>query len=264
MEEIRLDLFIKEKYNFSREYSKEIILKGYVKIDGKVILKPSFKVFKNSNLELLENAIPKYVSRGGFKLEKALEYFKIDLTDKICLDIGASTGGFSDCMLKNGAKKIYAVDVGTNQLDKSLLNNEKIISMENTDIRKIDKFKEKVDFISVDVSFISLKKITGNFHNFLKEKGQIIALIKPQFEAGKENIDKNGIVKNKKIHKKVLGDLYTFFNEINLKCNGITFSPIKGSKGNIEYLINLTYTENKKNINLDISKIIEEAFEKLK
>lgn len=264
MEETRLDLFIKKKYNFSREYSKEIILKGYVKIDGKIILKPSFKINENSNLELLEDAMPKYVSRGGFKLEKALEYFEIDLFEKVCLDIGASTGGFSHCMLKNGARKIYSVDVGTNQLDKSLLNNEKIISIENTDIRKIHNFPEKIDFISIDVSFISLTKIAENLKGFLNENGQIIALIKPQFEAGKDNIDKNGIVKNKNVHKKILENLYLFFNKINLKCNGITFSPIKWGKGNIEYLINLSNKKNKKEFNFNISKIVEEAFETLK
>lgn len=261
MEEIRLDSFIKEKYNFSREHSKEIITKGYVKVNGKIILKPAFKVTRNSLIELNSDANPKYVSRGGLKLEKALEYFNIDLNEKICLDIGASTGGFSDCMLQHKAKKVYAVDVGTSQLNEGLLLNEKVVSMENTDIRNIKKLPEKIDFIATDVSFISITKIMKCSFNLLDNFGEMVALIKPQFEAGKENINKSGIVKNKKIHKKVLEQIYNFCNEIGYSILGLTFSPIKGGKGNIEYLIYLSKL--KSNKLFEIEKIVEEAFKKL-
>ncbi|MDE6181933.1 MAG: TlyA family RNA methyltransferase, partial [Eubacteriales bacterium] len=178
MKEFRLDLFIKEKYNFSREHCKEIILKGYVKVNGKIVLKPSFKIYEDFFIEISQNAYPKYVSRGGLKLEKALEYFEINLDNKVCLDIGASTGGFSDCIIKNNAKKVYAIDVGTSQLDKTLLYNEKIISMENTDIREIENLPEEIDFIATDVSFISLTKIMFNAFNLLKNNGEMVALIK--------------------------------------------------------------------------------------
>ena len=190
--ENRLDIAIKEKYGYSREYAKEIILKGYVFINNKNIKKPSYKVLDSDIILLDEKALPKYVSRGGFKLEKALKYFDICLKDKECIDIGASTGGFSDCMLQNEAKKVYAVDVGTNQLDSKILNNDKVISIENMDIRKFE-IDKKFDFISVDVSFISLKKIIYKIYSLLKDTGMVIMLIKPQFEAGRENIDKNGI-----------------------------------------------------------------------
>lgn len=263
MQEIRLDLFIKNNYNFSREYAKEIILKGYVKVNNKIVLKPSFKIMNNdTNIKIDEKSFPKYVSRGGFKLEKALNFFKIDLTNKVCLDIGASTGGFSDCMIQNNAKKIYAIDVGTNQLDERLLNNEKIISFENTDIRNVEFFEEKIDFISIDVSFISITKIMENLYNLLSDTGEIVALIKPQFEAGKININKNGIVTNKKIHKIIIKNLYQYFLDKKYYCNGITFSPIKGGKGNIEYLINLKKSPCPNNL-INISKIVDEAFQSL-
>lgn len=262
MEEFRLDLFIKEKYNFSREYCKEIILKGYVKVNGKIILKPSFKIDESFLIEISQNAYPKYVSRGGLKLEKALEYFKINLDNKVCLDIGASTGGFSDCMIKNNAEKVYAIDIGTSQLDEKLLHNKKIISMENTDIRTIESLPEKIDFIATDVSFISLTKVMSNTFNLLNNTGEMVALIKPQFEAGKENLDKKGIVKNKKVHKKVLENIYNFFNDINFSVVGLTFSPIKGGKGNIEYLIHLKKNDKSKLFNFE--QIIFDAFEKLK
>ena len=262
-QQFRLDSFIKQKYNFSREHCKDIILNGYVKVDQKTILKPSFKVCEKNSVDISQEAFPKYVSRGGLKMEKALLYFKIDLTNKICLDIGASTGGFSDCMLKNYAKRVYAVDVGSNQLDKSLLANENLISMENTDIRLIDKLPQEIDFISIDISFISLTKIINNAFNLLKHNGELVALIKPQFEAGKQNINKNGVVNNKNIHKKVLQDIYYFFQNVGFSAVGVTFSPITGGKGNIEYLMYLKKSSSISNI-FDFNKIISEAFQKLK
>ncbi len=259
--ENRLDIAIKEKYGYSREYAKEIILKGYVFINNKNIKKPSYKVLDSDIILLDEKALPKYVSRGGFKLEKALKYFDICLKDKECIDIGASTGGFSDCMLQNEAKKVYAVDVGTNQLDSKILNNDKVISIENMDIRKFE-IDKKFDFISVDVSFISLKKIIYKIYSLLKDTGMVIMLIKPQFEAGRENIDKNGIVKNKNVHIKVLQDISNFCKQQGFFIKDITYSPIKGGKGNIEYLICLTKQNNEKI--LPFKNIVFEAFEKLK
>ncbi|WP_250277435.1 TlyA family RNA methyltransferase [[Clostridium] colinum] len=259
--ENRLDIAIKEKYGYSREYSKEIILKGYVKVNNKNIKKPSFKVADTDIIVLSKEAIPKYVSRGGFKLEKALEYFNICIKNKDCMDIGASTGGFSDCMLQNEANLIYAIDVGDSQLNEKIINNSKVISIENMDIRDfvIDK---KFDFISVDVSFISLKKIIYKLNDFIKDTGIITLLIKPQFEAGRENIDKNGIVKNKNVHIKVLEDISNFCKEHGFFIQGLTYSPIKGGKGNIEYLICLNkHFENK---DLPFKKIVFEAFENLK
>ncbi len=257
---MRLDIFLSQKYNFSREYAKSIILKGYVQVDKKVILKPSFKILKECDIALKES-FPKYVSRGGFKLEKAIEVFKIDLNNKTCLDIGASTGGFCDCMLKYNARKIYAVDVGKNQLDKSLLNNPKIISIENTDVRDIKSFSEPIHFITADISFISISKVINNIYNFLAEDGEAIFLIKPQFEAGKQNINK-GVIKDKKVHKQVLKNVFEICYKANFKILDITFSPIKGKKGNIEYLLYLKkgYFDYK---NFDFDKIILKAFEDL-
>lgn len=225
----RLDIAIKNKFSYSREYSKEIILKGYVYVDGKNIKKPSFEVTEKANIHIDEKAFPKYVSRAGLKLEKSLIEFSIDVSAKTCLDIGASTGGFSDCMLQFGAEKIYAVDTGTSQLHNSIFENDKVISFENTDIRNFD-VPEKMDIITIDVSFISVAKILYKIPLFIKENSDIIILIKPQFEAGRENISKNGIVRDKKVHVKIIKNLQTELCKIDLSLYNLSFSPIKGSK----------------------------------
>lgn len=258
----RLDILLKHKFNFSREYSKEIIYKGYVKVDGKSILKPSFKVNLDTLIELDEKGIPKYVSRGGLKLEKAINLFKIDLNSKICLDIGASKGGFTDCMLKFGASKVYAVDVGTNQLDEKLLINEKVISLENTDIRNLKNLDDDILFISTDVSFISIEKIIRNAFSILHKDGEIILLIKPQFELGKKSNNKKGVIKNKKVHKEVIQNIIEFSNDIGLFLHGFTFSPITGKDGNIEYLAYMKKYYS--NLKVDFEKVILSAFECLK
>lgn len=262
--ESRLDIAIKKKFNFSREYSKEIIFKGYVYINGKVICKPSFKVNICDKIELNDMAIPKYVSRGGFKLEKALREFSIEIKNKVCIDIGSSTGGFTDCMIQNNANKVYAIDVGTNQLSKKLLNCKNIIPMQNTDIRNIciSDFKEKIEFISIDVSFISVKKILKNVFSLIDKDGELIILIKPQFEIGKQNIYKRGIVKNKNVHIKILEDIIDFSKQIGLYVYGLTFSPIKGSKGNIEYLTHMKKQKCEKDFL--IKEVVFKAFEQLK
>lgn len=179
----------------SRSAAQGIIKDGIVFVNGKMTDKSSFGVTENDNIEI-RGEMPKYVGRGGLKLEKAIDSFNIELSDCVCIDVGASTGGFTDCMLQKGARLVYAVDVGSNQLDKCLKNNKRVISLENTDIRGAEKkITEKADFISVDVSFISLKQVLPEVKKLLKENGRAVALIKPQFEVGKSGIGKRGIVK---------------------------------------------------------------------
>ena len=257
--ETRLDLAIRDKYGYSREYAKDIVLKGYVFVNNKNVKKPSFKILSTDNIFLDEKATPKYVSRGGFKLEKALDFFGICLKDKVCLDIGASTGGFSDCMLQNNAKLVYAIDVGTNQLSEKILNDSRVISIENMDIRTFET-DIKFDFLCVDVSFISLTKIIDKIKQLVDDDGDVIMLIKPQFEAGFKN-NKNGIIKDKNIHIKILQNISNICSEQGFFIKGITFSPIKGAKGNIEYLIclNKIYNHNV----LSFKNLVYEAFERL-
>ncbi|MGN1318055.1 MAG: TlyA family RNA methyltransferase [Lachnospirales bacterium] len=257
---LRLDIFVKEKLNISRQKSAELIKGSSVRVNGKIILKPSFQIEDTDKVDVSDtDDVLKYVSRGGYKLEKAIELFNIDLKDKICIDIGASTGGFTDCMLKNGAKKVYACDVGSNQLVDILKNDKRVISIENTDIRNLC-LNEKADFISCDVSFISLKYIIPKARDLVKDNGKCVFLIKPQFEAGREFINKNGIVKNPKVHKRIIKDLVKCFNENNFYVNSISFSPIKGGDGNIEYII-CVGNEKRDVINTDYT--VDEAFKNL-
>ncbi len=251
----RLDLALKEKFNFSRQYIKNIIIKGKVEVNGKIILKPSFLVTESDILKIKDDAAPKYVGRGGLKLEKAVNEFKIDLNGMICIDIGSSTGGFTDCMLKNKAALVYAVDVGTNQLSESLREDKRVISMEKTDIRNVKDIPYDIDFIGTDVSFISLKKISKDILRLLKPNGSAVVLLKPQFEAGRENLSKGGIVKNSKIHKKIIKDIINHFNEIGLFVKALTYSPITGGDGNIEYLIYLIKTAKAEVLEFDLNKI---------
>jgi 23S rRNA (cytidine1920-2'-O)/16S rRNA (cytidine1409-2'-O)-methyltransferase len=182
-----------------------------------------------------------YVSRGGLKLEKALAAFPIDLTAAVCMDIGASTGGFTDCMLQNGASKVYAVDVGYGQLAWKLRQDDRVVVMERTNIRKVteENLAEPLDFASIDVSFISLKLVLPVAHRLLREDGEIVCLIKPQFEAGKEKVGKKGVVRDPAVHVEVAESVVAFAAEIGLRPLGLTFSPIKGPEGNIEYLLHL-------------------------
>ncbi len=258
MTDLRLDMFIKEKLNISRQKAQELILNNNVSVNNKIINKPSYKVSENDNVNVssTENIL-KYVGRGGYKLEKAIEVFDINIKG-ICIDIGASTGGFTDCMLKNGAEIVYAVDVGSDQLAECLRNDIRVVSMENCDIRNADV--PKADFIGCDVSFISLTKIFERVREILKDDGQGVFLIKPQFEAGKENISKKGIVKNPKVHKKVIRDIADNAACNNLYVKAITYSPIQGGDGNIEYLILI---DKKKGISVsqqDMDLTVENAF----
>lgn len=223
----------------SRNIAQQIIKEGIVFVNGKPVAKSSFEVTETDRIEI-KGALPKYVGRGGLKLEKAIEEFGIDIKDKVCIDIGASTGGFTDCMLQRGAALVYAVDVGRDQLDASLKNNSRVISLEQTDIREAEgKIPEKADFISIDVSFISLKSVLPFAVKMLKNRGSVVALIKPQFEVGKSGVGKKGIVKNPKLREMAVSYIKEYSLLLGLKIAGIVQSPIAGGDGNIEYLIYL-------------------------
>lgn len=246
----------------SREKGKRLIMAGIVYVDGQRVDKPGEKIDINSKIEVRGNPIP-YVSRGGLKLEKAIEYFNLSLKNKVCMDIGASTGGFTDCMLQNGAKKVYAIDVGYGQFDWKLRQDERVVLKERTNIRYVDNsdIGEMVDFISIDVSFISLKLVLPVAKKLLKEEGEIAALIKPQFEAGKEKVGKKGIVRDINVHKEVVSDIYNFCIGLDLCVEDLTYSPIKGGTGNIEYLFHIKKGGTNKYMDVEekIKKVVYES-----
>lgn len=258
----RLDILLVQKGFFSsREKAKASIMAGEIYVDGKRIEKAGEFVSINSSIEVKTNSLP-YVSRGGLKLQKAIETFNINVTGKIALDIGASTGGFTDCLLKHGALKVYAVDVGYGQLDWNLRNDPRVINMEKTNIRFLDTLPEIVDMITIDVSFISLELVIPTADKFLKSEGDLIALIKPQFEAGREKVGKKGVVRDPAVHREVIEKIVVLLQKFNYSIIGITYSPIKGAEGNIEYLIYGKKVIEKQH-NFDITKIVEEAFKNL-
>ena len=238
----RLDVLVFERgYAESREKAKTLIMSGIVYVNGVKEDKAgaAFNDDEALRLEVRGHGL-RYVSRGGLKLEKAVESFSIDLSGLICMDIGASTGGFTDCMLQNGAAKVFAVDVGHGQLAWRLRNDERVVCMEKTNIRYIrpeDICGEGLDFASVDVSFISLSKVLPAAKPLLKENGEMVCLIKPQFEAGRAEVGKKGVVRDKKIHERVISSVIDLAEELDFRVKGLTFSPIKGPEGNIEYLI---------------------------
>lgn len=236
----RLDIILVERELIeTRSKANDIIKAGKVKVDNKIIQKSGTLVNPDSIIEIESGVFP-YVSRGGEKLEYALKKFKINVKNKTCLDIGSSTGGFTDCLLKNGAKTVYAVDVGKNQLHPSLKNNAQVISYEQIDIREFTlPNKKQVDFICVDVSFISITLILPLLKNFLSPRGETVILIKPQFEVGKENLNKQGVVKNPQAAKDAIKDILKLVDELGFSIKKITESPIKGKKGNTEYLLYL-------------------------
>ena len=243
----RLDIILVEKGYFqSRERAKASIMAGIVFVDGFRSDKPGTPTDPNSDIIVKENLCP-YVSRGGSKLEKAINLFELNLNDLICVDIGASTGGFTDCMLQNGAKKVYCIDVGRGQLDWKLRNDPRIVNMEKINIRYLDfeKIPEPIDFISIDVSFISLKLVLPIAKRLLAENGQIICLVKPQFEAGREQVGKNGIVRDEAVQRQVIERVLNYGNQNGLIAEKLTFSPMTGAKGNIEFLVQLINTTKK-------------------
>lgn len=237
----RLDILVYEKgFTDSREKAKAIIMSGQVYVDNQKADKCGTSYDENVKIEVRGNT-QKYVSRGGLKLEKAIDNFDFDLKDKITMDIGASTGGFTDCMLQNGASKVYSIDVGYGQLAWKLRNDERVVCMEKTNVRYIteEQVPDKPQFASVDVSFISLTKVIPPALNVMSDDAQLVCLIKPQFEAGREKVGKKGVVRDKKVHEEVILKIIDFAFEIGLNVIGIDFSPIKGPEGNIEYLIML-------------------------
>jgi 23S rRNA (cytidine1920-2'-O)/16S rRNA (cytidine1409-2'-O)-methyltransferase len=263
----RLDVLIVEKgILFSRERAKENIIAGNIFVDGIMITKCGKKVDLSSNIEFKGENLP-YVSRGGLKLQRAITSFDIDLRNKVCLDIGASTGGFTDCMLQHGANKVYAIDVGTNQLDERLQRDARVVSMENTNIRylEVDGIGELADFASIDVSFISLEKVIPSVLNLLKEDGSAVALIKPQFEVGVGRVNKQGVVKKPSEHVQVIVGVLNLLKYLNVKVININYSSIKGPNGNIEYLI--YFTKSKDNhvnyIEDNIKLLVSEAHKEL-
>ncbi|MBQ7133388.1 MAG: TlyA family RNA methyltransferase [Ruminococcus sp.] len=237
----RLDVLVFEKgFAESREKAKAIIMAGQVYVNNQKADKAGVSYDENLPLEVRGDT-QKYVSRGGYKLEKAMNSFPITLNDKITMDIGASTGGFTDCMLQNGAKKVYSVDVGYGQLAWKLRNDERVVNLERTNMRYVtdEQVPDKIDFFSVDVSFISLKLILPVARELLGESGEAVCLIKPQFEAGKENVGKNGVVRDKNVHIDVVETIIDFCLNNGFDVLGLDFSPIKGPQGNIEYLIHI-------------------------
>ena len=239
----RLDLLVMRQTNFSREYAQEVIAKGLVTANNKPLTKPGQKLDPSTPLTISADKM-KYVSRGGYKLEKAVEVFAISVHNNTCIDIGASTGGFTDCLLQGGAAKVYAIDSGTDQLVDSLRTDPRVLCMENTNIRDItpEQLGETADCITIDVSFISLTKVLPHAAALLSDEGTIIALVKPQFEAGRTHLNKNGVVSDPKVHLHVLRDLHNALSDFNLYAHGCIASPIRGQNGNAEYLLCLRKT----------------------
>ena len=234
----RLDVLLVERgLQESRQKAQATIMSGLVYVNGQKVDKPGTAVLNDAPIEVRGNAL-KYVSRGGLKLEKAMATFPIDLKGNICADIGASTGGFTDCMLQNGAAKVYAVDVGYGQLAWKLRSDERVVCMERTNARYLthEEIPDELDFASVDVSFISLKLILPALCGLLKEKGHVSCLVKPQFEAGREKVGKKGVVRDPAVHLEVLENFLVHAKESGFTVLGMTFSPIRGPEGNIEYL----------------------------
>lgn len=247
----RLDiLLVKQGLAQSREKAKAIIMSGNVFVDGQREDKAG-ATFDEDKVEItVKGNTLKYVSRGGLKLEKAIDNFGVNVTDKVCMDIGASTGGFTDCMLQNGATKVYSVDVGHGQLAWKLRNDERVVCMEKTNFRYLTRndIEDDLDFASVDVSFISLTKILLPARNLLKDKGKMVCLIKPQFEAGKDKVGKKGVVRDEKVHIEVIEKIFDFIDILDFEFLALDYSPIKGPEGNIEYLI---YIEKKSGLTLE-------------
>lgn len=260
----RLDTLLVEKGFFeTREKAKKSIMSGVIFIGDKRMDKAGEMVDVDSKIEIRGNALP-YVSRGGLKLEKALREFKIDVSEKTALDVGASTGGFTDCLLKFGAKKVVSIDVGYGQFAWELRNDPRVTLMERTNIRyvKIDDIGFFCDFCAIDVSFISLKLVLPVVKNLIKDDGEIVCLIKPQFEAGREKVGKKGVVRDPIVHKDVILDIINFSKSSGFSILNISYSPIKGPEGNIEYLLYLKNCPNKdeiQNIDIAVSKIVEDS-----
>lgn len=260
----RLDVFLVEQgFADSRTKAQAIIMSGNVYVDGQKADKAGMPVSEDASLEVRGASCP-YVSRGGLKLEKALRDFGVDPTGFVCSDSGASTGGFTDCLLQNGAVKVFAIDVGYGQLDWKIRSDPRVVVMERTNVRYVtsEQLGEKLDLSVVDVSFISLKIVLPVIRTFLKPTGQVVCLIKPQFEAGKDKVGKKGVVRDPQIHKEVLDSFIELTKQIGFTIRGLTFSPVKGPEGNIEFLAHLS-VESDGGISPDTQEIVTAAHETL-
>lgn len=264
MKKIRLDQLVFDLgLTESRERAKTTVMSGLVFVNGQRADKPGMQVSPAANVEVKGAALP-YVSRGGFKLEKALKVFPVDPEDKVCIDCGASTGGFTDVLLQNGAKKVYSVDVGYGQLAWSLRQDVRVINMERTNIRYIssDQIPEPIDMAVMDLSFISIKLVLPAVCSLLKDGGELVCLIKPQFEAGREEVGKKGVVRDKGVHLSVIESILDFAPSVGMTVMGLDFSPIKGPEGNIEYLCYMKKGSFDAAI-IDAQAIVEASHEKL-
>ena len=256
----RLDvLLVKRGLAESREKAKAIIMTGNVFVEEQREDKAGSTFAEDAQIRIKGTPM-KYVSRGGYKLEKAMELWHVPLQDKLCMDVGSSTGGFTDCMLQNGAVKVYAIDVGTNQLAWKLRQDERVVSMEKTNIRYVtpEDIADPIDFSSIDVAFISLTKLLIPVWNLLKNGGRVVCLVKPQFEAGREKVGKKGVVRDKKVHEEVVCHIMTYALSMGFEILGLSYSPIKGPEGNIEYLL---YIEKPQDAQA-LTEIAEEADQK--
>ena len=260
----RLDvLLVKRNLAESREKAKAIIMSGNVFVEGQREDKAGSTFPEEVYIEVKGNKLP-YVSRGGLKLEKAMKHFDLSLTDKICMDIGASTGGFTDCMLQNGAVKVYAVDVGHGQLDWKLRNDDRVVCMEKTNIRYVlpEDIPYAADFSSIDVSFISLVKVLLPVRDLLNASGRVVCLIKPQFEAGRDKVGKKGVVRDQKVHEEVVRNVTAMTAGLGFEILGLDYSPIRGPEGNIEYLIYLDKSQtgmNEEEVTARLEEVVAES-----
>lgn len=264
----RLDiLLVKRNLAASREKAKAIIMSGSVFVDGQREDKAGATFPEEAAIEVRGHTLP-YVSRGGLKLEKALQNFDVTVEGKVCTDVGSSTGGFTDCMLQNGARKVYAIDVGRGQLDWKLRQDERVVCMEKTNIRYVtpEEIPDKIQFVSIDVSFISLTKVLGPVKALMEPDGQVVCLIKPQFEAGREKVGKKGVVRERSVHLEVIRMVAAFAGSIGFEALHLEFSPIKGPEGNIEYLLHLRNDAGGnvyENSSIDAEEIVNQAHETL-
>ena len=263
----RLDvLLVNRGLATSREKAKAIIMSGNVYVDGQKEDKAGQSFPEEADIEVRGTTL-KYVSRGGLKLEKAMNCFDVTLDGKVCMDVGSSTGGFTDCMLQNGAVKVYAVDVGHGQLDWKLRNDPRVVCMEKTNIRYVvpDDINDRIQFSSIDVSFISLTKVLGPVKELLSDDGEIVCLIKPQFEAGREKVGKHGVVRDKDVHIEVINKVIDYAMSIGFDILNLEFSPVKGPEGNIEYLLHLQKIAESqvKEIPFVVENVVEKAHEVL-
>ena len=257
----RLDvLLVNRQLATSREKAKAVIMSGNVYVEGQKEDKAGSMFPDTVKIEVRGNTLP-YVSRGGLKLEKAMTHFGLTLEGKVCMDVGSSTGGFTDCMLQNGAVKVYAIDVGHGQLDWKLRNDPRVVCMEKTNIRYVvpADIQELAEFSSIDVSFISLTKVLGPVKELLTEHGEIVCLIKPQFEAGREKVGKKGVVSDPAVHKEVIEKVISYSKELGFGIHHLEFSPIKGPEGNIEYLLHIRKNQAEYQTDVDVDAVVTQA-----